>query len=330
MRIGAHPGDRFARRQRIDRTRCPHRSGRPGRDGSRSRWHHVRMPAPAFARALLGRRSSGFPNIADSDSESSKALSNHIFAALGITAASSDEPQTLGRYLEEAVVAEIASTLPSMVPGRAWEIKRGRKISDFSEYEHLATIQRLVATHPTLSETGGDYLIKPDVTVAIRVSQTELRLHAAIPCKWTIRSDRVQNIRHEGVILTRHRRGRQPHIMVVTMEPLPSRLASIARGTGEVDAVYHVLFDELGAAVKAVAGTKEVHRWDELVGQKRIVPFARLLPDLAFNRRRPSGWTDSRPWWHQRFGVDLLGLQFERTGSSRIAVCQRRRRAEPR
>jgi len=177
----------------------------------------------------------------------------------------------------------VATVLPTSVPHRNWEVRRGRKISDFAEYEHLAALQRIVASTPELSaEIGRDYLIKPDVTVGIRVSQTELRLHAAIPCKWTMRSDRVQNIRHEGVILTRHRRGRQPHIMVVTMEPLPSRLASIARGTGEVDAVYHVLFDELDAAVRAVGSQTQRQPWDELVGQRRIVPFDRMLPDLAF------------------------------------------------
>lgn len=52
-------------------------------------------------------------------------------------------------------------------------------------------------------------------------------------------------IRHEGVILARSRRGREPHIVTVTAEPLPSRLAAIACGTGEVDAVYHVALAKL-------------------------------------------------------------------------------------
>ncbi|MFD6156895.1 NgoMIV family type II restriction endonuclease [Nocardia sp. NPDC060256] len=33
-------------------------------------------------------------------------------------------------------------------------------------------------------------------------------LHAAIACKWTTRSDRVQNIRHENSNMIGHRRGR--------------------------------------------------------------------------------------------------------------------------
>src|SRR5262249_33246833 len=102
-----------------------------------------------------------------------------------------------------------------------------------------------------------------------------------IPCKWTIRSDRVQNIRHEGVILTRHRRGRQPHIVAVTPEPLPSRIASIARGTGEVDAVYHLMLDELIAATNAVAPSKQCTILEELVVQRRLRPFDELAPTLV-------------------------------------------------
>jgi hypothetical protein len=130
-------------------------------------------------------------------------------------------------------------------------------------------------------EIGRDYVIRPDVTVGIRRGEA-LFLHAAISCKWTIRSDRVQNVRHEAVILTRHRRGRQPHIVVVTAEPLPSRLAAIARGTGEIDAVYHIAFEELLGATtsKGSAGEKEVLA--ELVEQKRLVDFTRLPDVLRF------------------------------------------------
>ena len=100
----------------------------------------------------------------------------------------------------------MAAALPTSVPHRVWEVRRGRKISDFAEYEHLAALQQIVASTPELSaEIGRDYLIKPDVTVGIRVSPTELRLHAAIPCKWTMRSDRVQNITPGGVMTRRQR-----------------------------------------------------------------------------------------------------------------------------
>ncbi|MEZ5374831.1 MAG: NgoMIV family type II restriction endonuclease, partial [Microthrixaceae bacterium] len=68
----------------------------------------------------------------------------------------------------------------------------------------------------------------------------------------------------------RHRRGRQPHIVTVTSEPQPTRLAAICRGTGEVDAVYHVC---LRALEEAVAGVGNEHQRDalaEIVSQDRL------------------------------------------------------------
>lgn len=70
-------------------------------------------------------------------------------------------------------------------------------------------------------------------------------LHASVSCKWTIRSDRAQNTRLEARNLSRNRKGNQPHITAVTAEPLPSRLASVALSTGDIDCVYHVALDEL-------------------------------------------------------------------------------------
>lgn len=40
--------------------------------------------------------------------------------------------------------------------------------------------------------------------------------------------------------LIRHRRGRVPHVVVATAEPTVGRIASIAQGTGDLDAVFHV------------------------------------------------------------------------------------------
>jgi hypothetical protein len=106
-------------------------------------------------------------------------------------------------------------------------------------------------------------------------------LHAAVSCKWTIRSDRVQNIRHENNQMVRHRRGRQPHLVSITAEPLPSRLASIARGTGEVDAVYHIAFDELATAVAASNNAGQQKAWAEVTGQERVLDYNLLAEHLV-------------------------------------------------
>src|SRR6185437_9172565 len=123
---------------------------------------------------------------------------------------------------------------------------------------------------------GNDYTIAPDVVIARGLEPDEsinasdvlvdnsvsrlasLRegnggrplLHASISCKWTIRSDRVQNARSEALNLIRNRKGHLPHVVVVTGEPLPSRLSAIALGTGDIDCVYHFALPELEAAVE--------------------------------------------------------------------------------
>ncbi len=43
-----------------------------------------------------------------------------------------------------------------------------------------------------------------------------------------------------GCGLIRHRRGRVPQVVVATAEPTVGRIASIAQGTGDLDAVFHV------------------------------------------------------------------------------------------
>jgi hypothetical protein len=158
-------------------------------------------------------------------------------------------------------------------------------VTDYSQYVHLLHLNQLVIDNPTLSVTiGQDYLIKPDVLIGLEDVPTVNglpMLHAAVSCKWTIRSDRVQNIRHENNQMVRHRRGRQPHLVAVTAEPLPSRLAAIARGTGEVDAVYHIAYDELHAAVQASNNAGQQSAWGEITGQGRLLNYNLLGEHLA-------------------------------------------------
>jgi hypothetical protein len=180
---------------------------------------------------------------------------------------------------------DLARELEIRDNSRHWTVRRGAFITDYSQYVHLLHLNQLVIDNPTLSVTiGQDYLIRPDVLIGLEDVPTVNgwpMLHAAISCKWTIRSDRVQNIRHENNQMVRHRRGRQPHLVAVTAEPLPSRLAAIARGTGEVDAVYHVAYDELDAAVQASNNAAQQSAWGEITGQGRLLDYNLLGEHLA-------------------------------------------------
>jgi hypothetical protein len=251
------------------------------------------MTAP-FATSLLGWKPSGknkldwplVPNFADVDSAESLRIAAGILDQLAVCRdQASPVPKDPGGPLEEAVADHLTRGLFRLQRDRGWKVTRGSVITRFDQYAHLSQVHALVGANPELRITvGTDYLIKPDVTVALRGVRTASglpHLHAAISCKWTIRSDRVQNIRHECLQMIRHRRGRQPHLVTVTAEPLPSRLASIARGTGEVDAVYHVAFDAMAASVAEHANPEQADAWREVTGQRRVLSYELLLGTLA-------------------------------------------------
>jgi hypothetical protein len=257
------------------------------------RWRRVRMTAP-FARSLLCWKPSAknklgwplVPNFADVDNAESMRIAAGVLDELGVAReVPSKVPKDPGGPLEQAVREHLGQVLPYLHPDRDWIVARGAIITQFDQYAHLNKVDELVRANPELRITiGTDYLIRPDVTVALGGLPTGSGLpplHAAISCKWTIRSDRVQNIRHECLQMIRHRRGRQPHLVTVTAEPLPSRLASIARGTGEVDAVYHVAYDALDASVNANANADQKEAWREVVGQRRLLSYELLVETLA-------------------------------------------------
>lgn len=245
-----------------------------------------------FASALIGwktlRGGKRVVNIADSDNAPSCQLSELVIDNLIASANGAVVSLGTGRPLEKAVAASLEYDLPKLDPSRTWMFGTGsEKISDFLQYKHLEKVDQLVTQYAELRTTlGTDYLIKPDVTVSLPARhEWEPRfLHAAVSCKWTIRSDRVQNIRHENNQMIRHRRERLPHLVTVTAEPLPTRLAAIARGTGEVDAVYHVAYDALDRAI-AEAGfltRDQKDAWEEVTEQGRVRPYSDLAKTLAF------------------------------------------------
>jgi hypothetical protein len=280
------------------------------------------VEAPGWLRPLLGWKpathksrktceslftESIAPNLADVGSRASMHLAGYAYETLDVpkdqlrTKSLEDEQQSeaSGTALERAIEKDLSAALPSQdrsisLDGnaRTWLVTRAGTVADYSQFTHLNHLQEILLANPTLRATfAGDYQVKTDVYVGVENSADSSEppfLHAAISSKWTIRSDRVQNVRHEFATLVKNRRGRCPHLVLVTAEPLPTRLLSIARGTGEVDTVYHLLHDEIDMAVSVLCGDRGLYAdqqaaWREMVDQKRLRPYSALVDDLILS-----------------------------------------------
>jgi len=254
-------------------------------------WKAATARATAACVRLFGKPAA--PNLADVGGAESLRITGEIYRSLGIVRSvgadlsDPDRSAAAGAALERCIAEDLLARLRELDPIRSWQVTRAGSVADYAQFEHLKGLQALFESQPALRVAlGRDYQVRTDVHVGVLNPDNVFAapfLHAAISCKWTIRSDRVQNVRHEFATLVRNRRGRLPHLVLVTAEPLPSRLISIARGTGEVDTVYHLLYDELDVAVRNVAAPTQREHWAELVEQQRIRPYALLARDLTLS-----------------------------------------------
>jgi hypothetical protein len=148
------------------------------------------MPVLPFVPALLGWKGST-PNIADISSTTSRAIAGELLGALAVVEQTDTSGQTAGKMLEDAVHDHLAAAMPVMLNGQTVLTSRRTVISDFEQYAHLATLKRLIdadSTGTLRAAIGTDYLVKPDVTVGLDSGVARPFLHAAVPCKLTLRS----------------------------------------------------------------------------------------------------------------------------------------------
>lgn len=266
-------------------------------------------------RSVLRIDKKGIPSNADKDSALSVRIALSVARQLESETGERLAGQTSGSKFESINAEFIRETFLKMGhirPG-TWEIRKivGRdrlSIAKFEQYAHLNALAAAAKANPELAAAlGNEYTISPDVIIihelledkeinqlgilvdssvscrtAIRKSNGgKPLLHASISSKWTIRSDRSQNSRAEALNLIRNRKGHLPHIVVVTGEPLPSRLASITLGTGDIDCVYHFALDELLKAVDEAGGEDSREILKIMVDGKRMKDISDLPLDLA-------------------------------------------------
>ncbi|MBF4566155.1 NgoMIV family type II restriction endonuclease [Plantibacter sp. VKM Ac-2876] len=274
--------------------------------------------AGLLAGGVLSINGKGTPSNADGSNRTSIRYATAIAEILEVeTIRERLAGQTSGGEFEQATANFLAETFPQldMLRPGDWQIRKvgGRgaaaQASVYEQYAHLVELDAAVRANPQLRAVlGNGYAIAPDIvvsrgpvgddlinareylvdeTVALHSPLRErnnpyLRiLHAVVSCKWTIRSDRAQNSRSEALNLIRNRKGRLPHIAVVTAEPLPSRIASVALGTGDIDCVYHFALPELIRAVDAEGHGDATESLHMMIEGKRLKDIADLPLDLA-------------------------------------------------
>jgi hypothetical protein len=145
-----------------------------------------------------------------------------------------------------------------------------------------------------LNLLGEESLLGLDITVSRDFpnpldAATPLRhLVAGLSLKWTLRTDRAQDCRSQGAKMAALRRGRMPHFAAVTMEPRPSMLALLGRGSGDVDCVYHLHLPALSDAIEDYcSGTKHKARlairdnFRRLCDQRRLRDYDELRDYMA-------------------------------------------------
>lgn len=275
----------------------------------RQRFHAALMAGPLSVQ-------NGIPSIADKSQDFSVRIAQGIVGQIGEAKECSKlAGQTAGHRFEEICADYIRSVfgkLSALRPG-SWIVQNiksrsGVGISEYEQYRHLQDLQKLVLANPEIAANlGNDYLIAPDIVVLrnpesdakINAKEsvvdlslargTPLRevnnehaiLHASVSCKWTLRSDRAQNARSEALNLLRNRKGRAPHIVIITAEPTPSRISSIALGTGDIDCVYHFALYEMFQAVEASGNSEAMNLLQIMRDGKRLRDISDLPFDLS-------------------------------------------------
>lgn len=260
---------------------------------------------------ILTKSAAGVPSNADKASKPSREIASSILDQLGPATTAPKLPgQTAGADFEGVCASFVRVCFERMQhlrPG-TFTVTKGGGIAMFDQYAHLDDLEAIAkANREIATAIGSDYLIKPDIVVtrapeadqvinakgvlvdtdtarlsSLRAVNQPLEiLHASISCKWTLRSDRAQNARSEGLNLVRNRKGRLPHIAVITGEPTPGRVASLALGTGDIDCVYHFALYELRIALVDQGRDETLELLDTMVEGKRLRDISDLPLDLV-------------------------------------------------
>jgi hypothetical protein len=266
-------------------------------------------PAKPAIAGRLGPNVKGAVSIADVDNASSVAIAWEWASRLPGDFVALEPAQDSGKLFQFAVrdFLERGFRLGSAIRRGNWHWKTEYGISNFDQYAHMNDIRAALEANKELRTIFSEqFLLKPDIVVYrspirgedvgrqegvpvgtlspllddAQLGRGHPLLHASVSCKITMRSDRAQNTRTEALNLLRNRKGHAPAIVAVTAEPLPTRLSSLALGTGDVDFVYHAALPELREALSAVGNEDQLDMLNTIVQGRRLRDISDLVLDL--------------------------------------------------
>jgi hypothetical protein len=254
------------------------------------------------------KRKRGFPNQfpsnADGDSTTSIRIAQAIFDRIQLSATLGERlaDQFSGSTFDQITRSFVEGTfnLQKSQPEKRNANSEKTAIFRFDLYRHLAGLSEVAENNPAIVELlDRDYVVGPDIVVVREARQSVVedqvalrsgirKRHnapplpdAVISCKWTLFSCRGQNARSEALNLMSNWKGRVPHIAIVTSEPLPSRIATLALGTSGIDCIYHLALPELIAGAKELGLEDSVYLMKMMVDGKRLKDISALPLDLA-------------------------------------------------
>ncbi len=293
--------------------RPPTRAGRF--QAARRNYHKALSERGTLCTLKRGEPKEGFPDEfpsnANGDSSTSIAIAqnilDHIQSKARFRSWSTDQSrddnfvQITRSFLEEALMG-----LGNIRPNN-FKFIEGKDIFRFEQYCYFAKLSKLAERDPEISYLlSCNNAITPDILViqesehnnfthdlpidttvdwgTRKLNTKLLTLQASISCKWSFRRDAMRNARSEGLNLVGKWKERAPlHIAVVTGEPLPSSLATLALGTGDIDCVYHIALPELIKSIKRLALEDSMYLIRSMMNSRRLKDIADLPLDLATN-----------------------------------------------
>jgi hypothetical protein len=272
-------------------------------------WVKPRSGLKTAIERRLGPHDGGAVSVADIDNASSVAIAWEWASRMPGSFAQAQPAQDSGKLFQFAVrdFLEKGFKLGADIRPGNWHWKTEYGIANFDQYAHMNEIRSALDANKELRTIFSEqFVVVPDIviyrspiqgqevgrqegtpvgTFSPLLADAQLGhghplLHASVSCKITMRSDRAQNTRTEALNLLRNRKGRAPSIVAVTAEPLPTRLSSLALGTGDVDFVYHAALPELREALSAIGNEDQLDMLNTIVQGRRLRDISDLVLDL--------------------------------------------------